>query len=613
MMVMRRLILLFQFLFFAYIMQAQNIDGTGHILAFLGADSEEELDAYEVEKMQDYLSRPLRLNTSSASILLASGLLTQYQIASFMDYTARAGAVMSLTELAALDGFGQDFVDRLSPFITLETSPLSGRLSFPERNIRNDFSLKAGCRHTEGEYGSFMWGARYRVESVRGFCATLAATKPYDAPGMAPKLVSGNFGLTLGQSGARVVAGDFNARFGQGLALWNGMVMSGISGTSSLSRRGCGISEAYSFTGSSAFTGVAASIHKGRFVISVLGALPGIKQLLADNSGTLSFLPALNVAWFGKNSQISVTDYAEFSGLNIRNLRIPHMKTSVDMRFCIRGVDLFSEVAYDWVNTTAALICGTSFPVSENLRAAAMARIYPVSFDSYLSAAPKTGSRCSNETGLSFAADFNSGDYVTVNGTEGFGASVRRNKGQFSIDAAMNPDIPSDEATRSFRIKGLVSWQSMLSERFCLGVRLSERYRNLDDARLRSELRLNLSYLSSRFTSALRADLVKCSGVSFLTYAEAGYISERLKVYLRQGIFAVDHWDDRIYVYERDAPGNFSVPAYYGRGLWTAFYSSWRFSRWGRIYARASVISYPFMEKKKPGKAELKLQMELSF
>ncbi len=601
------------FLLYASFLQAQSSDGIAQIKAFAGADSEEELDPYEVEKMQDYLSSPLRLNEASAARLLSSGLLTQYQVASFMDYTARSGAVLSLAELAAVDGFGQDFTDRLSPFISLGTSSLPGQPPGSVRKAHSDLSLKAGYRHTAGESDRYMWGTRYRLRSERGLSVTLAATKPYDGHGMAPSLVSGNISLTLGHSGSMIVAGDFNARFGQGLALWNGMVMSGISGPSSLSRKGSGISESYSFTGSSAFTGVAAAIHKGRFVISALGAFPGIRQMLSEKGGVLSFLPALNLAWYGRNSQISITDYAEFSGLNTDAPRIPHMKTSADLRFCIRGTDLFSEVAYDWVNTSTAFICGTSFPVSDDLRAAVMARMYPSAFDGHLSAAPKTGSRCSNETGLSLAADLKTGDHVTINGAEGFGSSVRRHQGTFSVDAAMNPGSRSDDGVRSCQIKGLVSWQSMLSERFRLSVRISERYRNRDDAKLRSELRLNLTYLSSLFTSALRADLVKCSGFGFLTYAEAGYASERLKVYLRQGVFAVDDWDDRIYAYERDAPGNFSVPAYYGRGLWTAFYGSWRFAGWGRLYARASVVTYPFMEKKKPGKAELKLQMEFSF
>jgi hypothetical protein len=83
-----------------------------------------------------------------------------------------------------------------------------------------------------------------------------------------------------------------------------------------------------------------------------------------------------------------------------------------------------------------------------------------------------------------------------------------------------------------------------------------------------------------------------------------------MSIYLRQGLFFVDDWEDRIYVYERDAPGSFNVPAMYGRGWFVSAVASARMSRMMRLYARASYVGYQFMpyEKRKPGKAELKLQ-----
>jgi hypothetical protein len=84
-------------------------------------------------------------------------------------------------------------------------------------------------------------------------------------------------------------------------------------------------------------------------------------------------------------------------------------------------------------------------------------------------------------------------------------------------------------------------------------------------------------------------------------------------LYLRQGAFIVDHWDDRIYAYERDAPGCFNSPAFYGRGVWTSFMASFKFSRWCKLYLRAGYTSYPFMKENKPGKAELRFQSVFDF
>jgi hypothetical protein len=73
----------------------------------------------------------------------------------------------------------------------------------------------------------------------------------------------------------------------------------------------------------------------------------------------------------------------------------------------------------------------------------------------------------------------------------------------------------------------------------------------------------------------------------------------------------VDEWEDRIYAYERDLPGSFNVPAFYGRGYWISLSGNWKFARWGRVYVKGSLMQYPFMEKKKPGRAELKLMLKL--
>ena len=80
----------------------------------------------------------------------------------------------------------------------------------------------------------------------------------------------------------------------------------------------------------------------------------------------------------------------------------------------------------------------------------------------------------------------------------------------------------------------------------------------------------------------VRYNIVHSAEWGWLAYAEAGYRREyaernRVTAWLRGELFAIDSWDDRIYVYERDAPGNFNVPAYYGRGWNLSLVVSWKF------------------------------------
>jgi hypothetical protein len=78
----------------------------------------------------------------------------------------------------------------------------------------------------------------------------------------------------------------------------------------------------------------------------------------------------------------------------------------------------------------------------------------------------------------------------------------------------------------------------------------------------------------------------------------------------RGGLFKVDDWDDRIYVYERDAPGSFTVPARYGRGWDAALYAAWRPARRHCFWLRLETVRYPapWALTPKDGRLELRLQ-----
>ncbi len=579
----------------------QEIEASDAVAAFLGADSAEEMDPYEVEKLNDLLDRPVKVNLASSSRLISCGLFTAYQAASLQDYRSNYGDVLSYSELEALDGFGTDFVRRVAPFISLESSSLPGTPSAKEGKFVNDMAARTGLKFA-GDDG-FMWnyGMKYRMEAGERLSASVSLSRNYDDPRLRPSLFAGHLAWNFRRHSAKLVIGDFNARFGQGLAFWNGMVLSGLSSPSAFLRRSSGISRSWSFTGTSSLTGAAFSSYFGRLGVSAAFALPG--------------KTVANIAWHLPHGQVSLTNHAEFSRLLSDDPRIPQLKTSADVRFCISGTDIYSEAAYDWVSRTAAVLAGVNFNVAEDFRMASMLRFYPPEFSTDMTGAPRSGSRCCNEYSATLSGEFRSGSYVRIRGKEGFGASVRRQHGVFSLDAVYFPESKSDLMPLTWQLKGLVTWEMMLTDYMQLSLRLNERVRNWEDKAFRTDFRIELEQYSRRFTSTLRLNVVNSVSTSFLTYAEGGFHADRLTFHLRQGLFLIDHWEDRIYVYERDAPGSFNVPAYYGRGLWTAFTVAWKFSRWGRVYARAGMTSYPFMgeEKKKPGKAELKLQYVCSF
>ena len=577
---------------------AQSDEVIGSIMKLTGCASAEELDGYEVERLSSYLDRPFKVNLASAAQLKSCGLFSAYQVASIIDYRIRHGYVLSLVELSAVDGFGEDAVSILSPFISLVVDDLN--LHFEERKtIRNDLSVKGGVSVSEGVL-SGQYGLKYRCMAGERFSLALSASRSRSVSSMSPDSYSGHLRYDFRRLPLKLIAGDFNARFGQGLALWNGMSLSGLSKLSSFYRKSSGLSESWSFTGSSSLTGLAGELSMSRLRVSAFFAMP--------------MLSGINVGWYGKNISMSMTHYVEFSQYHAgRSWYIPDMKTSADFASCINGVDIFAETAFDWVNASLAGLASTVFPVGEDLRMALNMRYYPSAFDPSLSASPRSGTSSSNEAGISAACTWMAGRWVEREKQDVYSPSVRRFVSDFSLDAAWFPEPKQDDAM-SFQIKALADCQIMASPSLKLNLRTSGRYRTWGGNFIKTEVRADLSWIPSAWSLNARIHAAVCKGTAMLSYLEGGYKTSRTSLYLRQGFFHVDNWDDRIYAYERDAPGSFSVPVFYGRGVWTSAVASFRVSRFLKLYLRGSLTAYPFMnsEKKKPGKAELKLQCVLS-
>ncbi len=555
-----------------WVIAAAHEGGMETIMKMAGAVSAEEMDSYEVERLSDFLEHPLKINLVSSSRLSSSGLFTRYQVASLMDYRARHGSVMSLAELAAVDGFGEDFAARLAPFVSLESLSL-GLMNEP---LRNDLAVRVAFKMNDGN--DWNAGLKYRLEA-RGFSMSLAANRAYGSAGYKPSDYAGSVGYDFRKVRGKVLLGDFNARFGQGLVLWNGAFINSLSTPSAFMKKPSGLSRSWSYTGGAALTGVAAEVGVEGFTFCAVLAAPGVKDA-ARRPDKVRLMPAANIAWQSRHGQVSVTHMAEISGFRANDemqTRIPVMKTSADASFCVRGVNIYGEAAYDWVERNVDVLAGTDFKAGEDVRLAALCRYFPDEL-----------------YGTAFSGAFRSGT--------------------FSVDAIYHP-VPKDASVKhSIQVKSQVDWNWTLGQSFTIRMRVSERFRTWGN-KFRSELRGDFAYASGPFVVTMCLNTLHCEKIALAGYLEQGYKTDRFSVYTRQTIFKVDDWDDRIYVYERDAPGSFNVPALYGRGWSASLVVSAKIASLLRLYARASYTGYHFMpaEKRKPGKAELKLQMVFRF
>ncbi len=581
------------------------------VLGFTGASAVEELDEYEMERLYEYYRHPLRLNSATRSRLLSSGLFSAYQVAVLMDIRELTGDIFSFEELSALDGFGYGFVSGIAPFVSLASDAVPGASSFPDPVLRNTVTIKSGMRNVSGNFDpEGTYSMKYRVEAGESLEAGLSARSSYAEEHFPP----GKYSFFVAYYGrkfpGKIVAGDFSLRFGQGLALWPGFSMSGVSSADSFIRRPSGIAPYNSYSGEGAFRGLAADAGFGHFSVSSFVSGLGLRDMM-EGKDTFSrdFLYGLNAGWSGMHGQVSMTCYA-VSGTADTEL-LPEAKLSADARFSIRGTDVFSEVAYDFVGNAAAALAGVRAGISDALQMAAMVRYYPSGYSSGYAGAVRGGTKCSNEYGASAALSHSAGNWVDIAGKTGFGSSEKRFRGDLSIDMIYSPEPKYGVDTSSHQIKLLLVENIRISRYFSASVRYSGRYRSYG-LPFRTDVRTDFKFSSAGWNANLRFNILHCRNFSYLSYLECGYKAGNLSAWLRTGAFIVDSWDDRIYAYERDAPGNFNVPAYYGRGYWLSFNSGIRLYDGIRLYLRASYQDYPWQlpeSADKPPKAEVKIQL----
>ena len=133
---MRNFVVILALLCACLALPAQNNALLRSVAFLTGAEDVESLDQQEIDRYFYYAAHPLRINSASLSRLVSSGLFSQYQAASLLDYRQRQGDVLSEAELALVDGFGEETARALSLFVSFESDRLPGSPAVPARPCR---------------------------------------------------------------------------------------------------------------------------------------------------------------------------------------------------------------------------------------------------------------------------------------------------------------------------------------------------------------------------------------------------------------------------------------------------------------------------------------------
>lgn len=526
-----------------------------------GVSGAEEVDESVVERLETLRRHPVALNRDSRSRLLSCGLFSAYQVASLEEYRRLSGDILSEGELALVDGFGPEAVSYLAPFLSFQSSRSPG--TGPDTlRWRSELLL----RGTETSAGGKYRGGNGRMDSGLSF-----RWKPGES-------TSGSGFLVLTLPGCRLIAGHFHTRFGQGTDLWSGLWMNALPRAGKFARRPQGITPAWTWSSGTSCSGAAWEQDIGPVRLSSF--------VTRDGSGKWG--GGANLAWLGRFGRLSATLHQGKSGFS----------ASLEGAFSRKGTDLFGEVAFHPADRVFAGKAGWEKGLGEHWNASVLLQVLPSRFSG-----KKRG-----EYGLTLGTVFQDGNYVTLRGKTGPGSSVLRHQAALTLEASLHPQPGADPGGRQLRILALWQWQA--GPAFSHQFRFSGKYASWTS--FRSDFRWEGTWSDGLLLARLRLNAARGTSWSGLGYLEAGAQKPAWSAYLRLTLFRADAWEDRLYAYERDAPGTFSVQAYYRRGAAMAAYGGYTFRLHGfrlRCYARAAGM----WRRGTPPQLQLRLQTSAEF
>ena len=536
------------------------------MLIVSGAGQMEDLTEDEKQIFEHYAAHPLPVNTSDVRSLRESGLFSEFRAASLADYISRNGPVLSVRELATVDGFNQEIAEALSWFISFDTASLR-----EDRRTVCDSRFQAGASLLQKQSWSWLSNARLQKGQdyfVNAGVAGQCLPSGQNIPSISALTISSS--LNFPRAGLKLYLGDFNARFGQGAACWNSLLIKSYTSVNSLILKPSGLAESRSDKGNYAKTGLGARFSFGRCELSLALTLPGFKTALLTSingnpKGGTGFEPLLNFNWWGRHCSLGLTSVVTI--LPSASASVISTAVSADFRTCLRGVDLAGEVAlmvkthssHPVVEPAARLAC--TVPAGEWFKAGTCLIYTKTRHTASLIFEARTPKQHSFALGACFTNSHSS-------------SGTSRQTARF-------------DATASFRWAQVWAWDLRLKE-------------NLDFAcpqQLVSTLRTDLAASwASAWTTSLTAACSKSSKWGLAIYLEQSLRSaSSVSAHLRAGIFSIDDWDGRIYFYEYDLPGRFTVPALYGRGYWISAHLGAKIARCFRLDFRLSYKDYAFM------------------
>lgn len=586
--------------------QQQLLERIAEELVEMGFEGEMEGVVEHLERMA---RQPLDINTAGRGELEDLMLLTDFQIASLLEYRNSSGYILSASELQLLNGFDARIVGIIKPFVrfgrgNMDDSPVFGgkrgadSLKFGDL-ASGEMLVKGWWKRGDNNFigPNYYTQVKYKFTYGDRWQAGLLLEKDNGEKVMSKGVPLGDFssfhlnvnGIRLGERiTVNAILGDYVVRMGQGLTMWRGFMFAGSTNVQGGYKRGSRLAPYTSSDENNFNRGGAASVKlglgKGRDVVtSIFFSLKSVDARIVgdkftslptdglhNTESTLKTRKTLGEIIYGANLQYRAAKlrlgvnwigygYDAFNGRRVQEYNKHQIfqgqygNVSIDACAVVAGKRVFAELAADY-GSSMAFIGGVVCREKE-WDICCTFRTYSRSYIAPYAGAFSTVSSCSNQTGVSLSA----GRYLNGGILCGAGVDytyhpwVRYNIGEPSHTAKLWYRMENGEGGYQWNAKVYGNWDSYKSQ-YKVGIKGALGYPVMDWMKLKIRGEVASTCLST-VGGAIGAEAV---------FAGSG---EKIRLVLRCAYYNCREWNNRIYMYEYDLPSSFASSLMYGEGM----------------------------------------------
>lgn len=599
-------------------------------------------------------NNPVDINSIKSEELIHSNLLSIELYNALVEYIKRNGPLVELEELQQVDGYNKKSILTILPFITVHKT--SEVINYQQITLRVQRNLSNTNEYYEGSNEKVL--LRYKGNISNHISVSFTGEKDAGEKAFTKTRPAFDFNsahLVYIGSGCiqKIILGDFNVQFGQGLTAWTGLKYGGGTDLSGLYSSGRGIIP-YSGTDENRFyRGLAIRLSKkiietdcwlsyhGIDANKQTDSLTGETYITSfQNSGyhrsyyeninyrsQKEFAYGTTIKYTKNEFQVGLILSGQLFTLPVTNLLNTYNRYSLKgkanlnngiyYRFTHKNIFLFGETTYNYGNNLG-FVNGIIMSLDPKVSFAFLMRYYPKNFLSLKSNSFGVNSDNTNELGKFFGVN------LKITKILNYSASLdvfsfpyfkyRVNSSSYGWKLAHQFDFtPVRKFTTKFRYSIRLKQENKtdglhtlyeIEDKYFHSFRISNRFQINPDWEYDS--RFELLTQKKDGTSAGKGTSLSIA----LFYHPMG---KPFSINLSFAVFNCLDFENRIYEYENDVPGSFSVPFYYGIG--SRFYSNVNLKLKSSINlsVRYSISLLENSDGEFKSNADLKVQLKLSF